>query len=65
MRPLGSLCEPPCRFRDRAMGFCLFNNAAIAARHLLDALGRSVAAHVEELLDAGVPAVTDPQTGVR
>ncbi len=34
LRPPGHHAEPA-----RAMGFCLFNNAAVAARHALDALG--------------------------
>ena len=34
LRPPGHHAE-----RDRAMGFCLFNNAAVAAAHALDAAG--------------------------
>jgi acetoin utilization deacetylase AcuC-like enzyme len=34
LRPPGHHCE-----RARAMGFCLFNNVAVAARHALDTLG--------------------------
>jgi acetoin utilization deacetylase AcuC-like enzyme len=35
LRPSGHHAE-----RSRAMGFCLFNNAAIAAQHAIDQLGR-------------------------
>ena len=42
MRPPGHHCE-----RDRSMGFCLLNNAAVAAQHLIDAHGLSRIAIVD------------------
>ncbi len=42
LRPAGHHAEP-----DRSMGFCIFSNAAIAGRHLLDAHGVQRIAYVD------------------
>lgn len=42
LRPAGHHARP-----DRSMGFCLFSNAAIAGRHLLDARGVKRIAYVD------------------